>query len=135
MAEVALHELRQAAGELDHLEPAGDRALGVLDRLAVLLGDEAGEAVDVALDQLLEAEHDAHAPEHRGGGPVGEGGLGGLHRPVDLGGTGEGYPAGLLARGRIVDRPRLATLARDVPAVDEVADLLHRLCLPFPLPS
>ena len=47
MAELALHQLRQAAGELDHLEPAGDRALRVLERLAVLVGDQAGQPVDV----------------------------------------------------------------------------------------
>ena len=44
VAELALHQLRDAAGELDHLEAAGDRALGVVERLAVLGGDQAPPA-------------------------------------------------------------------------------------------
>ena len=130
VAEIALHQLRQAAGELDHLEPAGDRALRILDRLAVLVGDEASQAVDVMVEQLLEAEHHPHAAEQGRGGPVRESGLGRLHRAVDVGSVGEGHPPGLLARGGIVDRAGLAALAGHVPAADEMADLLHRTPLP-----
>ena len=60
----------------------------------------------------------------------GLGGLGRLHRAVDLGSAGEGHPPGLLARGRVEDRADLAALAGHVPAADEMADLLHRTPLP-----
>ena len=45
VAELALHQVRDAAGELDHLEPALDVALGVGEGLAVLGGEQPGEVV------------------------------------------------------------------------------------------
>src|SRR4029450_6577997 len=45
LAEFPLQQVRDAARELDHFEPALDVALGVGDGLAVLGGQELGEAV------------------------------------------------------------------------------------------
>ena len=56
-ADRALQQLRDAAGELDALEAAGDLAEGVGAHLAVLAGDEGGELVAVPVEQLAEAEH------------------------------------------------------------------------------
>jgi len=39
-AVLALQKLGNTAGELHHLQAAGDRALGVLDDFAVLAGDD-----------------------------------------------------------------------------------------------
>ena len=48
LGELALEQMRDAAGELDHFEAALDVALGVGDGLAVLGGEELGEAVELA---------------------------------------------------------------------------------------
>ncbi len=44
---LALHQVRHAAGELDHLDAALDVALGVGQRLAVLGGEQGGERIHV----------------------------------------------------------------------------------------
>ncbi len=49
LAELALQELRRAAGEFDHFEAAGELALGVGEDLAVLGGDHGDDLVGVAL--------------------------------------------------------------------------------------
>ena len=56
-AELALEEMRNAAGELDDLDAARDLAQRVGVGLAVLARDRAGDLVGVAIQQLLEAEH------------------------------------------------------------------------------
>ena len=71
----ALQQMRDAAGELDHLEPALDVALGVGEGLAVLGRQEPREIVVLGLDQLEELEHHARAALRIGGGPAREGGL------------------------------------------------------------
>ncbi len=85
LGELALQEMRDAAGELDHLEPAHQRAARVRQHLAVLGGDHRGQLVGVLLDQLLELEHDAGTAQRRRGGPAGEGLARGRDRRVDLG--------------------------------------------------
>ena len=50
LGELALQELRQAAGELDHLEPAVHLAERVGRDLAVLAGQDRGELLLVLLD-------------------------------------------------------------------------------------
>ena len=57
----ALERMRDAAGELDHLEPALDVAAGVGQHLAVLAGEQRGELVHARLDQALELEHHPRA--------------------------------------------------------------------------
>ncbi len=85
----ALERLRDAAGELDHLEPALDVALGVGDDLAVLGRQDLRELIHVALDQFLELEHDAGAALRVGRGPFRLGGAGGVHRALEVGGAAE----------------------------------------------
>ena len=53
----ALHQVRDAAGELDVLQAAGDLAEGVAQHLAVLGGEQAGDLLAVGVDELPEAEH------------------------------------------------------------------------------
>ena len=48
-AELALQKMRDAAGEIDNVDAAGELACGVGMRLAVLLGDRAGDLVGVAI--------------------------------------------------------------------------------------
>jgi len=115
-------------------EPALDVALGVGDGLAVLGGQQLGEAVEFLLHELEELEQGARAPLRVGRGPgrlrrlrigdgllhlrfVGEADLG-LH----LAGIGVEYVAAAARR------------ARDLLAADEMADFAHG-CLPRTLSS
>ena len=75
--------MRNAAGEIDHVDAAGELAERIFMRLAVLLGDGAGNVAGVAIQQLLEAEHGLDALERgrdppAGGCPFGRGD-GGVH--------------------------------------------------------
>eukprot|EP00966_Prymnesium_polylepis_P060622 1406917-Prymnesium_polylepis.2 len=72
---------------LDHLQPAEDVALGVVDRLAVLHRQDLRELIGVLSDQRLQPEHDARAVGDGGVGPAGEGGLGRRDRLVHLRGA------------------------------------------------
>ena len=85
----ALHQVRDAAGELDHFEPALDVALGVGEGLAVLGGEQPGEIVVLGLDQLEEVEHHPRAALRVGGRPAGKRGLRVRDRLFDLGLAGE----------------------------------------------
>ena len=88
-AEFALQQMRDADGELDHLEPALDVAARVRHGLAMLGRQQPGEGVHVAVDEVDEAHHHAGAalrvllrPCDLGGGGVVDGG-------GDLGGAGK----------------------------------------------
>jgi hypothetical protein len=70
----ALHQVRNATGKFDDFEAALNVALGIGKGLAVLGGQQAGEIVIFALDQLQEPEHDAGSALRIGGGPGREGG-------------------------------------------------------------
>ena len=110
--------------------PARERAPGVLQRLAVLGGDQAGQPVHVALEQLLEPEHHPHAPQQRRRRPVRLGQERRLHGGVDLRGPAQRHPPGLLAQGRVEHRRMLAAATRIMPPGDEMPDILHVACLP-----
>ena len=64
---VALHQDRDAAGDLDVLDAAPQLAAGLGEGLAVLGGDDAGDLVEVLFEELLEAEEvlDALGRRHR----------------------------------------------------------------------
>ena len=59
LGELPLQQMGDAAGELDHLDPPGHLAPGVLDHLAVLVGDQPGQVVAVPVGELAEGEEDA----------------------------------------------------------------------------
>ena len=73
VAVLALQQLRDAAGELDDLEPARDLAARIGEHLAVLARDDRGELAGMLLDQVAEPEQDARAAERRRVRPLGEG--------------------------------------------------------------
>ena len=52
---VAHEHRRAAAGDLDALDAAADAAARLVERLAVLGGDDAGQLLEVLLEQRLEA--------------------------------------------------------------------------------
>ena len=117
--------MRNAAGELDHLEAALHLAIGVGQDLAVLPGDDGGEFLAVALQQFLEFEHHAGAAQRRGGSPGGPCGGGGGDGGVDFGGAGQSDASDYLAGGRIVDVAEFAAGAGRWFAADEMPDFLH----------
>ena len=103
LAELALQQMRNAGGELDHLDAARDRALGVGERLAVLLRDDLREVLLVRLHQLAKAHQHARAAQRRRRAPGGQRRRRGLHRRVDVGRVAERHVADHLAGGGIGD--------------------------------
>ncbi len=76
LAVLALGEVRDAAGELDDLEAAGDLATRVGEHLAVLGGEDRGQFVFASVQDLAEREQHRGALRPGGVRPVGERGLG-----------------------------------------------------------
>ena len=120
----ALEDMRDAAGELDHLEPALDVAPGVGDDLAVLARQQLRERLEVGLDQLLELEQDARPALGVGRGPGGLGGLRGGDRAVEIGLRAE-RDLRLDLAGVGVEHVALAGAAPSAAAGDEMVDLAH----------
>ena len=125
---LALHQVRDAAGELHHLEAALDVALGVDEGLAVLGGQQPREVVVFGLHQLQELEHHAGAALRIGRGPGRLRGRGVGDRLFDLGLAGEGDLGLHLAGVRVEHVALPAGRALDLLAADEMADLAH--CFP-----
>ena len=121
--------MRDPAGELDHLEPAGDLAHRVGEHLAVLGREDAGDLLTTFVQELADVEHQLRALGERGGAPRWEGGLGGRNGGADLLHRREVDLAGLLAERGVVDRARPAGRARDGLAADPVADARESLLL------
>ena len=119
---LALHQMRDAAGELGDLEAALDVALGVGHGLAVLAREQLGELVVVALHQLDELHHDAGAALRVGRGPFRLRGTGVLDGGADFG-LGRQRDLGLDVAGhRLEDVGGAARGALDLLATDEMSD-------------
>src|SRR5687768_6716765 len=76
---VAHHEGGDAAGDLDVLDGAAHLAAGVIESLSVVLGDRAGDLIEVLLEELAEGEEIADTLDGWGAPPVGIGLLGGFY--------------------------------------------------------
>ena len=76
-AVLALQKMRNAAGEIDDVDAAGEFACGVVMGLAVLSRDGADDLVGIPIEQLLEAEHVLDALERRRRAPTDSSLLGG----------------------------------------------------------
>ena len=107
---------------LDHLDTAPDVALGVLESLAQLAGDDLRQFVVVFLEQRLVTQHHPRALGNRGFLPAGEGFAGTGHRLLDLLRAGAGdLRQGAVVEG-IADRDALGAETFDEGSRDEVAD-------------
>ena len=122
LGEVALEQRRDAAGELDHLEPARDLAEGVGEHLAVLGGQDPGDLLATVVDELANPEQELGALRQRDGAPGGERRLRRLHGRIDLLHGGEVDLAGLASQRRVVDGPAAAGRAGHALAADPVGD-------------
>jgi hypothetical protein len=120
----ALQRVRDAAGIFDHFEAALDVAAGVGDDLAVLGGEQQGELLDVAFDQLLEFEHDPGATLRIGRGPGRKGVARGGDCLLEVGGGAEAHP-GLDAAIVRVEHVALPLAGRMNRARDEMVDITH----------
>ena len=83
VAELTLDEMRDAGREFDDFDAARDRAGGVGERLAVLLGDDAREILLVRLEELAKPHQDAGAAQRGPRAPLRERRRGGACRGVD----------------------------------------------------
>src|SRR5260370_18211525 len=95
--------MRDAAGELDDFETAGDLALGVGEDLSVLLADDPRQGVVLAVQQFEELEHDASPGQRRGPGPAATRPPPRPPRPVAHASAAKGDPLHLLSRRRVDD--------------------------------
>src|SRR5262249_41039254 len=125
LAVFALHQVWDAAGELHHLEPALDVALGVGDGLAMFAREAIGELVVVAVGELQELHEHAGAALRIGGGPFGLRCLGIFYRGGHLCPRGECDAGAQLARHWLKHVACPSAGALDLLAADEVAVLDH----------
>jgi hypothetical protein len=135
VGEFALHQVRNAAGEFDHLESALDVALGVADRLAVLAREQLGERVIFLGDQFQELEHHPRAALRVHGGPGRLRGFGVLDGRAHFGLRRERDPGDHLAGHGLIDVACAPRRALDVLPADEMADLAHGAPPPWIFPG
>jgi hypothetical protein len=101
--EAALQERRQAAAELDHLEPARDLPPRVREDLAVLGGEDPRDVVATVVHELADPEQRLGSARERDRAPGGEGLPRGGDGGVDLLHAREVDGARLLPGRRVVD--------------------------------
>ena len=119
---LALQQVRDRAGRLDRLDPAHDLAAGVFERLAHVLGDEAGELLPPCRQRASERHDRPRAALRRERTPRGLGRASRAHGGVDLGGTAQRHERGDLAADRIAVLEGLADGGRFPAAADVVAE-------------
>ena len=122
----AFQEMRDAAGEFDDFQTALQRTEGVGMDLAMLVGDQSGELVGMFLDQFLETEHDAGAPQRRGRRPAGKGLLRGSDSGRDLHRASHGNARGDFTARRI-EHIGIAHAAFGRFAVYEMLNVRHEV--------
>jgi hypothetical protein len=125
LGEVALEQVGDAGGDLDDLHAALDLAGRVGYDLAVLGGDDPGQLVAVALQQLQEPEHHPGPLDGGGVAPGRVGGPGRLDGGVDVLAGGVGDLGALLTGGRVVDGAGAVGRGGHDLTVDPVVDGPH----------
>jgi hypothetical protein len=122
---LTLEQLRDPASELHDLHAADDFALRVGDHLAVLVRDDLGELVEVAVDEVPEGEHDARSPGQGHVAPAVVGLLRRLDRGVHVGRLGKDELGLRLALRRVPDLAPPGGGAGGLAAADPVLDGPH----------
>jgi hypothetical protein len=112
--------VRDAGGELDHVDAALDLAERVGLGLAVFLAHHLGQLLAPGDHQFAHLEDDGGALRRGRRAPGLGGGLGVLHRLVDLRRRGVGQLRAHLARRRVEHVAEAAAVARDVLSADEM---------------
>jgi hypothetical protein len=93
----------RAGRHLHALDTAPHRAARLVQRLAVLVREDAGQLLEVPLQDALQFEEVARPLDRRHLPPGRIRGVGGLDGRIDLGGAPEGDLGDQLAGGRVVD--------------------------------
>src|SRR6185437_10840412 len=122
VGEVSLEELRNAAGEFHDVDRARHLALRIGKYLAVLRGDEGGDLVATAVQELEKPEQHAGTAQRRRLRPGREGSGRARDGALHDGGIGEGKPACDLTGRWIEDVLGAAGIARYGLTADEVAE-------------
>ena len=117
--------MRNAAGEIDDVDAAGELAMRVGVRFAVLFRDRADDLVGVTIQKLLEAEHVLDALQRRRRAPADGRLLGGRNGGIHVLDGRERQVGRLLPRRGVVDGRDAQRCGRDLVAVDGVLDGLH----------
>ncbi|MNX85344.1 hypothetical protein D3C86_1171790 [compost metagenome] len=125
LGELTLLQMRNAADKFADFEAADDIALGILDGLAVLTGEQHRQLVHVAVQKFDELEENAGAALRVGGGPLGLRSLGAFHGGAQLGFARKCDSRLHFPRGRVVDIGCAAAGAGHMLAVNEMTDFLH----------
>ena len=102
-AVLALQEMRNTAGEIDHIDAAGELAESVGVGFAVLSRDRAGDRVGVTIQKLLEAEHGLDTLQGRRRAPADGGLLGGGDGGIHILDGRERQVGGPVPRRGVVD--------------------------------
>jgi hypothetical protein len=105
--------------------PQAYSTLGVRDDLAVLVGEDLGQLVDVAFDEVAQGEHDARPAGNRGVPPPVERLAGRLDGRVDVGRGGQRDLGLLSAGGRVPDRAEAGGGPGRLRSGDPVLDSTH----------
>jgi hypothetical protein len=98
---LALEKLRDAAGELDHLDAALHRAHRVGERLAVLVGDDFSKGLLICLQKLEKFLKNSCTPERRRVAPLRKCGRRCIHGRIDRLGVRKSDPLRHLAGGGV----------------------------------
>ena len=85
-------QLRQRAGELGQFDGLEDLGFGLARQLAMLLGDQGRQVLDMTFEEGLVAEEDLDPFLDRGTGPASVSLTGRLDRGVDHPGIAQRYP-------------------------------------------
>jgi hypothetical protein len=121
----AFHQVRDTTGKFHHLKPALNVAARIGDGLTMLRGQELGQAVKLALDELEELEHHTSPALRVRCRPGRLGGRGGCDRAFHLG-AGRKRDFGLdLARIGIEHVTEAAGFPGNRLAADEMPDFPH----------
>src|SRR5581483_4388074 len=122
LRELALQQVRDAARELDDVEPTRDLGAGVVEHLAVLGRDRAGDVLGVRVEEVAEAEQDPGALAERGAAPCGERTARRVDRGIDVALARERDALADRSRGGIEDVADTAGLVVRGRPVDPVGD-------------
>ncbi len=116
---VALHHHGDAAGYFDVLDGAAHLGFGFGERLAVFLGEDAADVIEMIFEQHLELEERLDAVFRRSAAPFGESGGRGFNGGIHFAGVGEG-DLGQRFAGRGIDDVAPFTGARVGPLTVDV---------------
>jgi hypothetical protein len=125
----ALHQVRNAAGEFDHLEAALNVVLGIGNCLAVLARQPVRELVVIALREFEELHHDAGAALRIGRASFWLRRQGVLDRRAQFALRGQRDLRLNVDRHRFKHVGKSARLSYDFLAADKVSNCLHAISL------